>query len=72
MPNSVNKIKLFLNKCVGCGICVELCPNYAIPSTLIGFISSIAKINENKCDGCGNCVHACSHGALVMLKREVL
>ena len=70
MPNSINMIKLFLKNCVGCGTCVELCPKYAIPSSLIGFISSIAKIDENKCDGCGNCVRACSHEALIMLKGD--
>lgn len=70
MPNSKNGIKLLLKKCIGCGICVELCPKFAIPSSLIGFISSIAKIDENKCDGCGKCVEACSHGALIMLKKE--
>ena len=68
MSNSNKKIKLFLSKCVGCGICVEICPNSAIPTSLIGFISSLAKIDEDKCDGCGKCVQACSHEALVMLK----
>jgi Fe-S-cluster-containing hydrogenase component 2 len=47
---------------------VELCPKFAIPSSLIGFISSVAKINKNKCDRCGKCVQICSHGALIMLK----
>ncbi|MHA1931502.1 MAG: 4Fe-4S binding protein [Promethearchaeota archaeon] len=68
MPNSTNGIKLLLKNCVGCGICVELCPKFAIPSSLIGFISSVAKINKNKCDRCGKCVQICSHGALIMLK----
>lgn len=72
MPNSIINIKLFLEKCVGCGICVELCPRYAIPNSLIGFISSMAKIDEDKCDECGKCVQACSHGAIVMFKRETL
>ncbi|MHA2035616.1 MAG: 4Fe-4S binding protein [Promethearchaeota archaeon] len=71
MSNSINGIKLILKDCVGCGICVELCPKDAIPSSLIGFISSIAKIDENKCDVCGKCVHACSHGALLQLKEEI-
>lgn len=70
MPNSINFVKLFLEKCVGCGTCVELCPNNAIPISLIGFISSVAKIDENKCDGCGKCVQVCSHRALIMLTRE--
>jgi len=72
MPNTINIIKLILKKCVGCGICVELCPQFAIPSSLIGYISSIAQIDENKCDGCGTCVQACSHGALIILKRKVI
>ncbi len=70
MPNSINVIKLFLKNCVGCGRCVEICPKFAIPSSLIGFISSVAKINENKCDSCGRCIQACSHGALIMFKVD--
>jgi 2-oxoglutarate ferredoxin oxidoreductase subunit delta len=68
MPNSGKNIKLLLKKCVGCGICVELCPQFAIPRSLIGFISSVVKINERKCDLCGKCVQGCSHGALAILK----
>ncbi|MFW9894425.1 MAG: 4Fe-4S binding protein [Candidatus Thorarchaeota archaeon] len=69
MPNSINRIKLFFNRCVGCGICVELCPHSAIPSSLIGFISSIAEIDETKCNGCGKCVQVCSHGAIILPKK---
>jgi ferredoxin len=64
-------IQLILENCIGCGACVEKCPNCAIPDSLIGFISSLAKINEKKCDYCGDCIQICSHGAIKISKREI-
>lgn len=43
------------DKCVGCGACVQACPNNAI------FISdSKARTNRNICVGCGECVKVCA------------
>lgn len=61
------KAKLIVTNCVGCGVCVEICPTSAIPPSLIGYISSLAKVNLDKCDGCGKCVESCSHRAIVLL-----
>ena len=63
---------LILRDCVGCGVCVDLCPTYAIPYSLIGYSSSLAKISEQKCNGCGKCVQICPHGAIRMDKHESL
>ncbi|MHA2007184.1 MAG: 4Fe-4S binding protein [Promethearchaeota archaeon] len=63
---------LILKKCVGCGVCVDLCPTYAIPHSLIGYFSSLAKISEKKCNGCGECVQVCPHGAIKMDGHESL
>jgi formate hydrogenlyase subunit 6/NADH:ubiquinone oxidoreductase subunit I len=49
--------------CVGCGICVEICPMETIELD-----NSIAKINLKKCIGCGVCVHHCPEKA-IYLKR---
>lgn len=64
MTNKSIRAKLILKNCVGCGACVEYCPENAIPNSLIGFISSLAEINLDKCDGCGKCVEICSHRAI--------
>ncbi|MHA2048134.1 MAG: 4Fe-4S binding protein [Promethearchaeota archaeon] len=62
-----NLAKLVLKNCVGCGACVEICPNNAIPDTVIGCISSLARINKQKCDGCGDCLRVCSHSAITLI-----
>ena len=48
MTNKSTIAKLILKNCVGCGACVESCPTSAIPDSLIGFISSLAKVNLDK------------------------
>ncbi|MFW9876895.1 MAG: 4Fe-4S binding protein [Candidatus Thorarchaeota archaeon] len=68
MTNSSIIPKLIIKNCIGCGACAELCPKCAIPYSIIGFISSLAKIDTGLCDGCGKCVEICSHKAIVMLK----
>ena len=59
MTNSSIIAKLDIKNCIGCGACVEFCPKFAIPYSVIGFISSLAEIDATKCDGCGKCVGQC-------------
>jgi heterodisulfide reductase subunit A len=47
-------------KCVGCGVCVEVCPYNAID---IDAEDGLAVVNEATCKGCGTCVAACRSGA---------
>jgi heterodisulfide reductase subunit A len=46
-------------RCVGCGLCVEICPYSAIALDE----KNIAVVNEALCKGCGTCVAACRSGA---------
>ncbi len=72
MTDSLNTAYLILKNCVGCGVCVDLCPTFAIPHSLIGYYSSLAKINEEKCNGCGKCIQICPNKAIRMDKHETL
>jgi NAD-dependent dihydropyrimidine dehydrogenase PreA subunit len=45
--------------CVGCGVCIDECPNGAI--SLFG---DVATVSPALCDDCGACVEICPAGAL--------
>jgi len=45
--------------CIGCGICVETCPNKALTKTEKGI-----KINRSICKGCGSCAAECPTTAM--------
>jgi heterodisulfide reductase subunit A len=46
--------------CVGCGICVSICPYNAIA---LDAEKGIARITEVLCKGCGACTSACPSSA---------
>jgi len=46
-------------KCVGCGVCVNICPQEAI-----SMVDDKAKIEVNKCVDCGRCAQVCPQGAI--------
>jgi len=48
--------------CIGCGLCVENCPQQAI-SLLWGQ----AFIDQSRCNQCHQCLEICSRGAIVEL-----
>ena len=50
--------------CVGCGLCVEMCP-YGAPEIVETDEGSKARITEALCHGCGTCVAACPQKAIV-------
>ncbi len=47
-------------RCRGCGICEEVCPQGAIR------VREVAVIDQSRCVGCGICVEECPHGALYL------
>jgi heterodisulfide reductase subunit A len=49
--------------CVGCGLCVEVCP-YGAPSLVEFRGRQVAEINEALCKGCGLCVAGCRGKAI--------
>jgi formate hydrogenlyase subunit 6/NADH:ubiquinone oxidoreductase subunit I len=45
-------------KCVGCGICREVCPTGAVS------LEQTARVDPSRCIGCGRCVEACPREAI--------
>ena len=46
--------------CLGCGLCVESCPQQAISIVL-----TTAEINQSRCNQCCLCFEVCPQGAIV-------
>ncbi|MBN1363494.1 MAG: 4Fe-4S binding protein [Syntrophaceae bacterium] len=51
--------KIDKEKCVGCGVCVNVCPQEAI-----SIVDNKARIDADKCVDCGRCVQVCPQGAI--------
>ncbi|HMK45244.1 MAG TPA: 4Fe-4S binding protein [Methanocella sp.] len=60
MPAKVDK-----ETCVGCGTCVDACPEAAIEME-----EEFAKVDEARCNDCGTCVEACPTQAIALEKKS--
>jgi pyruvate formate lyase activating enzyme len=62
-PESINpkpQIQWVKTACIGCGICVEACPQKALSQTG----EAIIMINRKICAGCGTCARECPSAAM--------
>ncbi|WP_424358167.1 4Fe-4S binding protein [Methanocella sp. MCL-LM] len=59
MPAKVDK-----EACVGCGTCVDACPEAAIEMD-----DEFAKVDEARCNECASCVDACPTQAIKVEKN---
>ena len=58
-------IKIILDKCTGCTLCVKACPFAAIT-----IVDKKAVIDFEKCNLCGACVEVCKFDAVVLKKEQ--
>lgn len=66
-PESINprpQVHWIGSRCIGCGLCVDACPEKALSSTEAGIV-----IDRDLCRGCGTCAETCPSTALELLGR---
>lgn len=59
-----DKIKIHENKCIGCGLCVQLCPMHNL------FIAKHVVSQRNQCTMCYRCVNSCPQQAITLLGKN--
>ena len=52
--------------CIGCGICVDACPQ-----EVIEVVDSVLEVvNEDACIACGDCLEECPMGAITEIQED--
>lgn len=67
------KIEINSEKCIGCGLCIKLCPALSVltlKKTKSG--KKLAAADISRCIFCGNCAYNCPEGAINMTKQYEL
>lgn len=69
------KIKIDREKCKGCGVCIESCPNNLLilskEFNKLGF-TFIEQVDPEHCTGCGLCALVCPEAAIEIYKEDQL
>jgi len=60
-------LKLYSNRCKGCGICVNFCPKKVLEVTELEKVAIVAG-KENDCIKCGQCEMRCPDFAIFVEK----
>lgn len=61
-----SKLKINADKCVGCGLCVKLCPMNNIT------VASGKAVSGNQCTMCYRCINKCPKQAITLLGNNIV
>ncbi|MCR5047601.1 MAG: EFR1 family ferrodoxin [Saccharofermentans sp.] len=61
-----SKLKINADKCVGCGLCVKLCPMNNIS------VESEKAVPASQCTMCYRCINKCPKQAITLLGKKVV
>ncbi|MCR5200286.1 MAG: 4Fe-4S dicluster domain-containing protein [Saccharofermentans sp.] len=61
-----SKLKINADKCVGCGLCVKLCPMNNIT------VASGKAVSSNQCTMCYRCINKCPKQAITLLGKKIV
>ena len=64
------RVEVDLDKCTGCGTCVDICPLEVYEIVVIDGKRKASPVNQIDCIGCRNCELACPEGAIEIIKHE--
>ena len=61
---TLGKYFIDADKCIGCGVCVEVCPQSAIMEQTVDKKKTVYTINKELCNGCGVAKDLCPVDAI--------
>ena len=60
-------MQIIAEKCTGCGVCVEACPNDALQ-----VVDGLAVLEQAACTQCQACIDACPEGAITAVDMPII
>jgi NAD-dependent dihydropyrimidine dehydrogenase PreA subunit len=61
------EMQVITEKCTGCGVCVETCPNGALQ-----LVDDLAVLEQATCTQCQACIDACPEGAITAVDMPIV